>query len=347
MTHQLDEVAAHINAMSIKDESSINAMFNQYLNRPETRTMLFDGFVSDPTFQTILKRPENTLKSTDRTVKSSSNERRLARRFYNGKEDYFLQQPVKPGFGKVTSIVLYSNHVQTGKKLTRPLGSMEIIIVPDMFQNNKMWARFKTIEMELKEKYNGDELFDGKRHGTSHSIIETTSKDLKNPNTKEIHQDFLGGEWYTKVKERMTRFFHDMEVVQDRVNHYAADEGKPPHQDAPANIGTAAYSRQNLTVAANFGREDNIVEFVNIFTGDIETFNIPGGSVYAFGEGVNLAFKHAVRKRNQVNLKCTTAETERISIVLWGKVAKPNFHNNSGWEFPDKEKLEEMKKTAL
>lgn len=263
------------------------------------------------------------------------------------KKTIFLQQPVKPGFGKVTSIVLYSDYVETGKKLTRPLGSMEIIIVPDMFQNKKMWARFKTIEMELKEKYNGDELFDGKRHGTSHSIIEATSKDLKTPNTKKIHQDFLGGEWYTKVKERMTRFFHDMEVVQDRVNHYAADEGKPPHQDAPANIGTHAYSRQNLTVAANFGREDNIVEFVNIFTGDVETFNIPGGSVYAFGEGVNLAFKHAVRKRNQVNIKSTTAETERISIVLWGKVAKPNFHNNSGWEFPDQEKLEEMKKTAL
>ena len=224
---------------------------------------------------------------------------------------------------------------------------MEVIIIPDMFKNNKMWARFKTIQSELKEKYNDEELFDGKRHGTSHSIIEATSKDLKNSNMKKIHRDFLGGEWYTKVKERMARFFHDMEVVQDRVNHYAADEHKPAHQDAPANIGTAAYARQNLTVAANFGREDNIIEFVNIFTGEVETFNIPGGSVYAFGEGVNLAFKHAVRKRDHVNIKPTTVETERISIILWGKVTKPNFYNNSGWEFPNKEKLEEMKKTAL
>ena len=73
-----------MNGMSINEDGVMKAVFDQFLNRPETHTMLFDAFISDPAFQSILKRNENGLQSMDRIEKSRSNEQRLEHRSFNG-----------------------------------------------------------------------------------------------------------------------------------------------------------------------------------------------------------------------------------------------------------------------
>jgi hypothetical protein len=145
-----------------------------------------------------------------------------------------------------------------------------------------------------------------------------------------------------------------MEIAKtgERVNKYKPGEGKPAHQDAPAKAiqnestsetspkyqrGTAAYKKQNITVAAGFGR-GSVVEFENIFTKEKTRFELDPGSVYAFGEAINLSFTHKV-------VEDSKNTNDRISIILWGTIK--NAKNDSGWTFPTNKELDTMKATAV
>ena len=257
------------------------------------------------------------------------------------KVTYTLQQPVKCGYPVVIAQPRYS---KAKNVFNRKFGTMDIVVVKEMFDNERMWPALNDEFEKLKSSSNKTSLFNENRHNGAHNIMDQDTLER----LKET-------ELYKNIKRRMTRYFHNMSVTDhgQRLNIYKISEGKPHHQDAPATVeNRASYRNHNITIAASFGRQSSIIEFRNIFTGLSYQFEIEAGDVYAFGEAINLSFTHAVITPNKANIQTSpknaesNLEEQRLSIVLWGAVGEKDLNRNSGWEFPNEVELERMKKQA-
>ena len=73
---------------------------------------------------------------------------------------------------------------------------------------------------------------------------------------------------------------------------------------------------------------------LDCFHGDIvKTISIEPGSLYAFGDGINLSFTHEVHPSEN-----------RICIVIWGQIEE--MVDDSGWEIPSHDEIVRMMKKS-
>ena len=62
-------------------------------------------------------------------------------------------------------------------------------------------------------------------------------------------------------------------------------------------------------------------------------------NLFNSNKGINLSFTHAVKETENCS-------EPRLSMIWWGEIPPEKFINNSGYEFPDEEKVKEMQKYA-
>ena len=254
---------------------------------------------------------------------------------YMKRPEHKLQRIVKTIFPPNMIVKVYSS---SKKIFPHKIGSMDIIIVKNIFDNDVLWPALQSEFESLKNELGKSSLFNETRHGNSHTIMD-----------RDILEKFQKTEIYPKIKNRIVRYFHNMLVADgsERVNYYRSEQGKPHHQDAPATIENRAFGSQNITVAASFGREASIVEFRQILGGSTPPIRIylEAGDVYAFGESINLAFTHCVVKLNDSKVQQTPSIIkERLSIILWGHLKDKFCYDNSGFSgLPKTREIDEMK----
>ena len=162
------------------------------------------------------------------------------------------------------------------------------------------WYNFYKDEIDYVQKNNED--FMKLWHGDSHLIAD----DKMN-----------GGKW----KENCPRFVNlinsiahifDMKVTGTRINEYRnGDDWKPYHHDAAA-IKDHVKKIQNITISVSFGATRSVA-FQN--AKNMSSLSIPlmDGTMYSFGQQVNIDYKHGI-------LKEETGIGPRISVILWGWV---------------------------
>ena len=100
-----------------------------------------------------------------------------------------------------------------------------------------------------------------------------------------------------------------------RLNYYTdSKDWKPYHHDAAALKPNKANT-QNITVGVSFG-ETREISFQSTHENKSErlTFNFPlkNFTIYAFGNKVNLDFRHGIPQLKEEN------KNGRISIIIWG-----------------------------
>lgn len=119
---------------------------------------------------------------------------------------------------------------------------------------------------------------------------------------------------FQNIVRELSRYFC-MTVSASRFNYYTdSKDWKPYHHDAAALKPDKAKT-QNITVGVSFGLTREI-SFESIHSNKNEriTINFPleNGYVYAFGNQVNIDFKHGIPQIKEYFSR------ERISIILWG-----------------------------
>ncbi|CAM9483892.1 unnamed protein product [Heterosigma akashiwo] len=120
---------------------------------------------------------------------------------------------------------------------------------------------------------------------------------------------------FQRVVRRMEEYF-GMDVQATRFNWYRdSSEWKPFHHDAAA-IKPEFAKIQNCTVAASLGACRDVT-FQHARTGTTVTTPLPNGSLYAFGRGVNVDWKHGIP---QLPPEQQHSEGRVLSIIAWGWV---------------------------
>lgn len=104
-----------------------------------------------------------------------------------------------------------------------------------------------------------------------------------------------------------------------RLNYYKdASDWKPYHHDAAA-LKPEKASNQNITVGASFGFTREIsFESTHKNINDRLIFNFPLNdcTIYAFGNDVNINFRHGIPQVEQETFN--NNKYERISVIIWG-----------------------------
>ena len=140
-------------------------------------------------------------------------------------------------------------------------------------------------------------------HGDNHLIADDSAGWKKNSPT------------FNNIIQILSSYFN-MTPSATRLNYYKNGlDWKPYHHDAAA-LKPEKAKNQNITVGVSFGIKREI-SFQNAKTLERMDFSLEDGTVYSFGNKVNIDFKHGIPQiKNGENLG------ERISIIIWG------FSNN-------------------
>ena len=96
-----------------------------------------------------------------------------------------------------------------------------------------------------------------------------------------------------------------------RLNLYEnGNDWKPYHHDAAA-LKPEKAKTQNITVGVSFGLTRNI-SFQSAKSYERIDFPLENGTVYAFGNQINIDYKHGIPQYNGIS------NEKRISIIIWG-----------------------------
>jgi hypothetical protein len=135
-------------------------------------------------------------------------------------------------------------------------------------------------------------------HGDSHYIADDSL------NWKQNSESF------NYVINTLCEYF-DMTASATRFNLYNdSKEWKPYHHDAAAFKPDKA-KKQNITIGVSFGLTREI-SFQHAKSYNRINFPLENGSVYVFGNQVNIDYRHGIPQlKNYVSEK-------RISIIIWG-----------------------------
>jgi hypothetical protein len=173
------------------------------------------------------------------------------------------------------------------------LAGNEICIVQDLFWN-------KNILSELLKEIPEDVLL--KWHGDNHLIADDSIK------WREYSPTF------NTIVEYLCNYF-DMKPASTRFNLYKdSSDWKPYHHDAAALKPNKAKT-QNITVGVSFGLTRDISfesADSNKFNRKTINFTLQDKMLYAFGNEVNIRFRHGIPKIKE------HVEYPRISIIIWG-----------------------------
>ena len=104
-----------------------------------------------------------------------------------------------------------------------------------------------------------------------------------------------------------------------RLNFYKETYWKPYHHDAAALKPNKAKT-QNITVGVSFGETRDIsFESIHKNTNDRIKINFPleNGTVYSFGNKVNIDFRHGIPPLKDYQNK-NQSYNGRFSIIVWG-----------------------------
>lgn len=151
-------------------------------------------------------------------------------------------------------------------------------------------------------------------HGDSHLIAD----DSHEINWKSISPTF------DKIIKQLCSYFC-MTPGATRLNYYTdSNDWKPYHHDAAA-LKPDKASTQNITVGISFGQTREIsFESTHKNNNDRTRINFPlhNGTVYSFGNKVNIDFRHGIPRLNETqnkNINKNSNENNgRISIIIWG-----------------------------
>lgn len=140
-------------------------------------------------------------------------------------------------------------------------------------------------------------------HGDSHCIADDSLKWKENSPT------------FNYVVDELCKYFN-MTASATRLNYYKnGSDWKPYHHDAAA-LKPHKAKTQNITVGVSFGITRSI-SFQSAKSYERIDFPLEDGNVYAFGNQVNIDYKHGI-----VQIENGETFGERISIIIWG------FSNN-------------------
>jgi len=171
----------------------------------------------------------------------------------------------------------------------------EICIIKNMFYNNNLFdSLFNEIDKSLYIPW----------HGDTHLI----ANDKSEIDWKQHCPTF------NTIINQISEYFN-MTVAASRLNYYTnSQDWKPYHHDAAALKPDKAKT-QNITVGISFGltREISFESAErNRSTRKTINFVLENGTVYAFGNQINVDFRHGIP---QIIEKI---DEKRISIILWG-----------------------------
>jgi hypothetical protein len=144
-------------------------------------------------------------------------------------------------------------------------------------------------------------------HGDTHLIADDSHKiDWK-----------LNSSTFDYVIKHLCSYFC-MTASATRLNYYVdSEDWKPYHHDAAALKPDKAKT-QNITVGVSFGMTRDI-SFQSIHKNPNDrikiNFELENGIVYAFGNKVNIDFKHGIPPVKKNNSKSYNG---RFSIIIWG-----------------------------
>ena len=218
-------------------------------------------------------------------------------KFKNNKETKIIKNTESfiPNHSEPSIRILFNEPLSAGN---------EVCIINNMFINNNIYSKLLSeISNDVYKPW----------HGDSHLIAD----DSHEINWKSISPtfDFI-------IKQLCSYFC--MTVGATRLNYYVDEiDWKPYHHDAAALKPNKAKT-QNITVGASFGitREisfesthSDIKERVRI------NFPLKDTNVYAFGNKVNIDFKHGIpqiKKYDNNNKIIKNKDMGRISIIIWG-----------------------------
>ena len=137
-------------------------------------------------------------------------------------------------------------------------------------------------------------------HGDNHLIADDTLKwKDKTPTFKHII-------------DSLCRYFN-MSVGATRLNYYEnGEDWKPYHHDAAA-LKPEKAKTQNITVGLSLGLTREI-SFQHAEKRTTINFPLDDGVVYAFGNKINIDYRHGVPQLKEKRL----SNEPRLSIIIWG-----------------------------
>jgi len=169
----------------------------------------------------------------------------------------------------------------------------EICIVQNLFWN-------KNIITSLLQEINNNNFVSW--HGDSHSIADDSLNWKQNSPT------------FNTIIEYLCNYF-DMTPGSTRFNYYKnSKDWKPYHHDAAA-LKPEKAKTQNITVGVSFGltREISFESAdPNKFNRKTINFTLHDNTVYAFGNEVNVRFRHGIPQLDR------EINEPRVSIIVWG-----------------------------
>ena len=149
-------------------------------------------------------------------------------------------------------------------------------------------------------------------HGDTHLIADDSNKiDWKSKS-----------ETFDKIVKQLCSYFC-ITPGATRLNYYNELYWKPYHNDAAALKPDKAKT-QNITVGVSFGNTRDIsFESTHKNINDRIRINIPleNGTVYSFGNKVNVDFRHGIpplKYNDDNNEKSNESNNGRFSIIIWG-----------------------------
>jgi alkylated DNA repair dioxygenase AlkB len=137
-------------------------------------------------------------------------------------------------------------------------------------------------------------------HGDNHLIADDTLKwKEKSPTFKHII-------------DSLCRYFN-MSISATRLNYYEnGEDWKPYHHDAAA-LKPEKAKTQNITIGLSLGLTREI-SFQHAEKRTTINFPLEDGVIYAFGNKINIDFRHGIPQLKEKNL----VNEPRLSIIIWG-----------------------------
>lgn len=225
-----------------------------------------------------------------------SHEYKLQNRDNNNYKDKNLNKRVKntetfvPNFDDPTISVRFNTPIICGN---------EISINNNIFNDKNLYkSLLSEIDNEVYKLW----------HGDTHLIADDSHSidwKLKSPT-------------FDKIIKQLCSYFC-MTPGATRLNFYNESYWKPYHHDAAALKPDKAKT-QNITVGVSFGQTRDISfesTHKNVKDRIILNFPLDNGTVYSFGNKVNIDFRHGIPPlKNNENIN--KSYTGRFSIIVWG-----------------------------
>lgn len=190
----------------------------------------------------------------------------------------------------------------SNKKKNKKCTENDVIVVNDLFCEEESLEIYDMLLEEIKKaKVDQDNLWK-LWHGDTHLIADD------HLNWKEECPIF------NSVIEKIKLYFN-MSVKATRFNYYKdTSQWKPFHHDAAA-VKPHIAKKQNWTVGVSFGAERDAA-FEHVKSNTVISIPQPNGSLYAFGNKVNMDWKHGIPQIHPDK----QSNSGRISIIAWGWV---------------------------